>query len=178
MAEREYQRLTRSKSRSVFGILAVSRSSLWLAKDHLLVIDTNNYTETYKRFYFRDIQALLIRRTERWKINAVVLGAAAALCGSIGFFGGVQGNVPAVAWIFGGVAGLFLLGLTFNLAAGPTCVCHLRTAVQVELLPSLNRVRGTRKALGRLRPLLAQAQGQLAPEELAARLQALQFQGS
>jgi len=165
MAEREYVRLTHTRSRSVFGIVSTARSNLWLGIDHVLCIETTGYTETYKRFYYRDIQALIIRKTESWKILAAILGLVAALFGLIALFGGD----PIVAWIFGSLGGLFLLGAIIDLAAGPSCACYLRTAVQVEEVPSLIRVRRARKALERLRPLLAEAQGRLAGDELASR---------
>jgi hypothetical protein len=47
---------------------------------------------------------------------------------------------------------------------------HLRTAVQIEELPSLNRIRRTRRVLDRVRPLIVAAQGPLAPEEISGRM--------
>lgn len=167
MAETEYHRLTRARARSAFGIVSISRSSLWLGNDHVLRIDTTGYTETYKRFYFRDIQAIIIRKTEAWKILGLVFSALAGLFGLIAIFGGD----PIVAWIFGSMAAVFLLALILDLVAGPTCVSYLRTAVQTEELISLNRLRRARKTLERLRPSIAGAQGQLAPEEIHARMQ-------
>jgi len=38
--------------------------------------------------------------------------------------------------------------------------------VQIEELPSLNRLRRTRAVMNRLRPMIAEAQGQLTPEEI------------
>ena len=166
MAEQQYQRLTRSRSRSVFGIASVARSSLWLGEDHVLRIDSTGYNEYYKRFYFRDIQAIFIRRTRNWIIWAAIFGGLTALFALLAF---TSAGVEAAA-IFGSVAGIFLLALIFDLAAGPSCACHLRTAVQVEDLPSVNRMRRARKVLDRLRPLIAATQGQLSPEEVSARL--------
>ncbi len=162
MAEREYKRLTRRRSRTAFGIISTSRSSLWLGKDHLLCIDTNGYTESYKRFYFRDIQAVILRRTVVWHVMSVILAFI------VGFFAliAILGHDVIIAWIFGSIAGLFALALLVNILQGPTCSFHLRTAVQVEHFPSVSRLRVARRALGRLRPLIAGAQGQLAPEEI------------
>ena len=72
MPEVEYRRLTRARNRSRFALVATSRASLWLAKDHLLQIDTSGYTENYKRFHFRDIQALVLCKTDAWLYQAVV----------------------------------------------------------------------------------------------------------
>jgi len=166
MPEPDYHRLTRTRPRSDFGIISTGRSSLWLGHDHLLRIETTGYTETYRRFYFRDVQAILLRKTDYWKISSLVLAIVATGLGLIAVLAGQA----VVSGIFGSLAGLFALGMVLNLAAGPSCKCYLRTAVQVEELPSLNRLRRARKALNRLRPLLLAAQGQLAPEEFPARI--------
>jgi len=165
MAEQEYQRLTRAKQRTAFAIISTVRSSLWLGKDHLLRIDTTGYTENYKRFYFRDIQAIIMRKTDRGKILNLALVAVSAI---FTLFAGLASSIEA-RWILGSISALFLLPLILNVAAGATSVCHLRTAVQTEELP-LTRLRKARQALTRLRPFIAQAQGQLAPEEISARL--------
>jgi len=165
VAEQEYQRLTRAKQRSGFAVISTVRSSLWLAKDHILRIDTTGYTENYKRFYFRDIQAIIIRKTDRGKILNLALVVVAAVCA---LFAGLGSSIE-VRWILGSLSALFLLPLIVNAAAGPTAICQLRTAVQTEELP-LTRFRKARRTLTRLRPFIAQAQGQLAPEEISERL--------
>jgi hypothetical protein len=162
MAEREYHRLTRAASRTAFSVVSTSRSSLWVGKDHLLCIDTTGYTESYKRFYFRDIQAVILRKTVVWHVMSAILAVI------VGFFGLVAflGQNAVIAWIFGSIGGLFALILLLNIFRGPTCSFHMRTAVQVEHFPSVARVRVARHVLERLRPLIASAQGQLAPEEI------------
>jgi hypothetical protein len=175
MAEKEYQRLTRARLRRAGFFTAVAtRSSLWLGKDHLLGIDSNGYGEDYKRFYFRDIQVITTRKTDGQRVRAGVYGFLAGAC-ALG------------AWVINDIAGITTMGViglpcavlfVFNLALGPMSVCHLRTAVQVEELPSLNRIRRARKVLDHLRPLIAAAQGQLAPEEIPARMQELASQQS
>jgi hypothetical protein len=72
---------------------------------------------------------------------------------------------PVLTFIFG-------VPLLINNLLGSTCACTLRTAVQIEDLPSLCRLPKTRRILNLLRPLIVQAQGQLAPEEIPARLEA------
>ena len=169
MAEREYQRLTWTRRRSGFAVAAVGRASLWLGKDHLLSVESTGFMEKYKRFYFRDIQVFTIRKTtwrEVWNfIWALLLVISLALAIS----------VSSMPWklVFGSLATLFLLGLTLNTAAGPTCICHVRTAVQVEELASLRRVRSAQKILARIRPLIAALQGELTPEDISVRMQEL-----
>ncbi len=166
MAQTQYQRLTRARSRGIAIAFALS-SSLWLADDHLLCIDSNGYTETYRRFYFRDIQALILQRTARGEIVNAILGFIALLfvvfCLLV--------TVLLARIVFGAVAGLFGLGVLVNWLCGPTCKCLLRTAVQEEELPSLSRVRWARRAVARLGERIAGAQGAMpTAEEVAAQM--------
>jgi hypothetical protein len=136
----------------------------------LLSIDSTGYSETYKRFYFRDIQAVILRKTKGERTWALVFGAPGGLFALFAFLAARGGDV-VTAWVLGTVAGLCLLALLLNLAAGPTCTCQLRTAVQTEELAPLHRLRRARKVLNRLRPMMVEAQGELAPEEIPARFQ-------
>ena len=163
MAEEQYRRLTRTRPRSGFSVAIVGRSSLWLGKDHLLLVDTTGFTESYKRFYFRDIQAISFYRTNRWNIWSGVLGGMAGLC----LLGGLATGDRVGLITFGIIAGIFTVALIVNLLFGPSCRCYLRTAVQSEELSSVSRVGKARKVLDQIRPLIVAAQGQLAPEEIA-----------
>jgi hypothetical protein len=169
MAEQDYGRLTRAKSRSVFGIVSTTRASLWAGKDHLLQIDNTGFSEAYKRFYFRDIQALVLCKTDTWLYRAVAYAAVASLCGLIAIIGGG----PVASWFFGGMAGLFALLIAVDLMAGPTCKAYLRTAVQTEALAPLNRLRRAQKVFGILRPLITSAQEELATRRAAPESQEL-----
>jgi hypothetical protein len=88
-APKEYQRLP-GRGSLVEGNrwLAVTRSlcTVWMARDHLLLISRTGYTETYKRFYFRDIQAVIIRKTATafvWNIVLMILALASILLGVV-----------------------------------------------------------------------------------------------
>ena len=171
MPEMRYQRLTRAHARSMFSIAFASRSSLWLGDDHLLCVDSAGYSETYKRFYFRDIQAIVISETNRRTIwNAVlILPAVFALAGLMMNAFQPRHNIGAtIAWSI--VAVILLVPFVINNILGATCACQLRTAVQIEELPSLSRVRKARKVLETIRPFVTAAQGQLTAEEVSARM--------
>jgi len=130
-----------------------------LGKDHLLIIDTSGYTETYKRFRFRDIQALVFCTTDTWLYQAVILAAFAGLFGLIAVLGGG----PVMAWIFGSLAVIFGISVLVDLLLGPTSKCYLRTAVQTEHLAPLARLRRARRVIATLRPLIVSAQGVSGP---------------
>src|ERR1043165_4327901 len=167
MAEREYIKLTPTRQRRGFAVVSSTRSNLWLGKDHLLCVETEGYTESSKRFYFRDIQAITLRQTNRVVMLTAVTGGMAAIFGALALaVSAIEGR-----WVFGILAGLCAGPMLVNLLAGPTCACQLRTAVQVEDVPSMGRVRRARKVLARIRPLIAEAQGQLVPEEIPLRFQ-------
>jgi len=172
MPEIRYQRLTRARARSVFAVSFQSRVSLWLGPDHLLCVDSSGYGENYKRFYFRDIQAVTIRETKRRTVwnGFLIFPPAITLVGFMMSAFPLNQNVgAAIAWSI--VTAIFLVPLIINNILGATCKCQLRTAVQIEELPSLCRVRQTRKVLAKIRPLIAAAQGgELSAEAVSARM--------
>jgi hypothetical protein len=159
MAKKQYKRLTRGYPRSGFSVAFASRVSLWLGPDHLLQVDNAGYTETYKRFHFQDIQAVIVRKTRRHVVwNAILAGLLTLSLLVVIWFGFSPDGSTTAATVFGIIAFCFLLFLLINLALGPTCTCQLRTAVQTEELPALRRVRKTRKVLNQVYPLIAAAQ--------------------
>ena len=139
---------------------------LYQAPDHLLQVSSTGYSELYKRFYFRDIQAITIRKTG-WA-NAWTLFFGLLFFGFflLGFDLGRAGRT--VLW---SIAGFFMACMAVHWMLGPTCVCHIRTAVQTEKLPTLRRVKAARKTINRIKPFIAEAQGQLSAEELMQRMQ-------
>jgi hypothetical protein len=150
---RLYTRLTRPASS--LG----SYNSLWLGPDHLLQVTSNGYTESYQRFDFRDIQTFLICKTQRragwaWFWGAVVIVFGLVLTSTLS-----SSEVPFVSGFFLAVA---LALFTWNLAAGPTCAVYLVTRVQMLRLPSLVRRRKVSRVLERLRPMIEQAQADMA----------------
>ena len=163
--EREYRRLPgRGRKRGGFFAVTRSQASLWAGKDHLLYLFSTGYTEEYKRFYYRDIQAIVTRKTGRgaaWNLfSALFLFFFALLA--------FTRTTTAPAVVFWVLAGLALLILTVNLLRGPTCICHLLTAVSREELPSLSRERIAKKTIDLLKPLIEGVQGILTLEEIAA----------
>ena len=138
---------------------------LWLGPDHLLSVRATGYSEEYKRFYFRDIQAILIGKKDSWKTWNLIWGSASGLVVFIGLMSTSGGAL--FFWL--GLGGFLFLLLLVNLLSGPTCVCHIRTAVQTEPLPTLKRLRTARQVIMRLKPRIEEAQGVLAAERLQAK---------
>lgn len=160
MARREkaYRRLP-GRARRLMG-----STTLWMGRDHLLLVEGRGYTETYRRFYYRDIQFVLTRRSNRAVVLSLVF---AVLLAGVATAAWLTGREFLMFWAIPG--GCFLLLLLINLAKGPTCLCDLRTGVQTARLDSLHRLRKARKAIGRLRRSIDEAQGSLSAEEIRTR---------
>ena len=159
----KYKRLRGTKKSFLFGY-----NTLWLSTDHLLSIDSRRFTEDYKRFYLRDIQSITIQKTSIGKIQNLFLSV---FCCFFILLTYPTRGIEVLSVILGIIAFLFLLALLNNWFRGPTCVCHLRTAVQTEKLPSLNRLKTAQKAMELLRPLIENVQGELTPEMLRENIQ-------
>ncbi|MBV9463241.1 MAG: hypothetical protein JO317_03335 [Verrucomicrobiae bacterium] len=160
MTEPRYRRL----ARRALGFHP-NRQSLWLGPDHVLLVNNHFYTEDYKRFYFRDIQAFASKRTASW----LILAGLWALTALFFLWTASIADEPFEAnasLVFAACAGGMLL---YHLVAGPSCRTTLLTAVGAERISALDRVRKVRRVVARLRPLLEEAQGSLQPE--AARIE-------
>jgi hypothetical protein len=134
---------------------------LYAGADHLLQVASTGFTESYKRFYYRDVQAITLRKTYVGKAANALLGATVTVLGVPALF-----TSTPVTIVLASLAGFFAIGLGANIALGATCICQIRTAVQQEKLASLSRLRRARRALERLKPLITAAQGELSSTHL------------
>ena len=136
----------------------VHTASLWLGDDHLLAVSGWRFTENYKRFYYRDIQAVVITRAPRF---VVPLPWAVAVLGLV--ITAFIASAGAIPWLVQGcesllaVFGLYLL--IVNLAW--SCRCRIQTAVSCQELPSLCRMGAARKALAIIERRIGEVQGTL-----------------
>lgn len=152
----EYRRLPGRGRRTTgrgFLDLTMPKSSVWTGDDHLLVVDDAGYFERYRRFYFRDVQAILVRRTRGWAVGLVVFGLLSALP--------IAGSLVTESWAsysLGVVGALLTLVFLVHASRGPTCRVTLKTAVHVEEIAAWKRLRAARKGIALLRPHLLAAQ--------------------
>ena len=137
------------------------RSSVWKGPDHLLWVDRVVMQEWYKRFYYRDIQSLLLVKNNNQHVWTFVWGAFALLFGLAALF---ASGTPYVRSVF---FGLFIILLCVNLFMGPCCRTYIQTAVQREKLKHLVRVRKAQKVLNDIKALVEEEQGVLFPDQIA-----------
>ena len=152
--ERQYRRLP---GRS--GV--VIRNSLWLGPDHLLRVRAHLFSEEYRRYYFADIQAIVLTELPNnaafyaYTVSAFLASMAGVLVYSRH---PVWGSLSALA-------AAFVFWLNWR---RPTCACYLKTKVSTDPLPALRRLRKARKALARMKAEIENAQGAVSGEVLEA----------
>lgn len=148
----QYQRVPGS------GAGAYEYSRLYIAADHLMLVGSSAWNESYRRFFFRDIQAFIIRKSHWGILYSAIWTLLFFLVAAVAVQ--IDDGGAVAAWC---IACVFLAGLAINIARGPTCVCLVKTAVQTTKIAPLNRVRRARRLLEQLKPLIAQAQPQTPP---------------
>ena len=143
------------------GSGALARHRLWEGPDHLLVVTSWPSGEGYKRFFFRDIQAIVIRQTSRRTgVNIALFILSLLTAGPFFVFGERGGDSWIPATIVGGI---WLVFIIINSLLGPTCETRIQTAVQTESITSLVRLRTALKVLARIQPHIVEAQTEAAP---------------
>ena len=131
-------------------------SSVWLGPDHLLAVHSLRFREEYKRYYFRDIQAITIARAPRFHLStrAAFIGywwvvAFAALFR-------VPHGMQAVSAI-----GIALIAAWVYVSALCSCTCKIHTAVSQDRLPSVYRTWVARRFLQAVETHVYAIQGRL-----------------
>jgi hypothetical protein len=143
-------------------------SSVWAGADHLLLVRGSRFREEYKRFYYRDVQAIAVARAPRFHFStrSGLIAYLILIAWLVSFLRGHLGAGSAMAW-FAPVA-LALAGVWVYVSAAQSCRCRIYTAVSGDELPSLYRLWTARKFLAEVEPLIAQTQGTIKGEWAAA----------
>ena len=156
-----YRKLPGRRRGFIFG------SSVWMASDHLLLVKSARFREEYRRFYFRDIQAIVTAKAPRFHIStraaliAALWGVAFGLAGAFEAFAAIRfgARFVGVAVWFPWATAAGLAAAWVYVSAARSCRCRIYTAVSSEELPSLYRTWTARRLLAKVEPAVAQAQG-------------------
>jgi len=158
-ARSEYKRLPGTRRR------LFRRDRLYLGPDHVLFVRSLSFSEQYRRFYYSDIQALVLqerpvrnRRIADWVAIAVLAAATIALFAT---------DRP----VWGTLLAVVVLGYAGFALRREDSKAWLQTAVGTAELPSLCRARSARQAIALIDERIRAAQTQLPPEELAHALE-------
>lgn len=157
------------------GFLNVS--SVWAGPDHLLLVRGSRFREEYKRFYYRDVQAIAVARAPRFHISP--RSAAIAVASWVAFLLAQvlrpyqiallppRLNVSLVSSLVTGGIGLLCLVLLLAwiyVSAKESCRCRIYTAVSSDELPSVYRLWTAREFLTAVEQPIAQTQGTIEGE--------------
>jgi hypothetical protein len=126
--------------------------STWIGEDHILLIGGTRFSETYQRVYFRDLQALLIRRKPRFTMEWPPLLLAPVLLFLV--FGPlpIQRSFPFLAVVLAIVAIMAFLSIRFG------CYLDLATAVGNVQAPAVKYLWTARRFAARVGPLAVASQ--------------------
>ena len=164
MAEKQlsYKKLPGRAAGFLFG-----RHQLWYSDDHLISVSSTYGSERYQRFYFREIGALVVRRTTTrlvWNlifgviaglfIVPAVIAATLDLSPDSSFNQNLRAGVITVLIL----AAIALIGLIINTLKGASCSLWVQTAVGQTKLGAPVRVRAANKVIAILSPLIVKAQ--------------------
>src|ERR1019366_1023269 len=117
-----------------FGYVA----RVWMAPDHLLLVRTRMFREEYKRFYLRDIQAIVMATRPRFLISTRSLAIAFAWLFPWVFWIILPAGFGIAWWAVAAIlAGAWLVFSFFF-----SCTCRLYTAVSNDPLPSVSTAIG------------------------------------
>ena len=140
------------------GSGVIGSTALWEGDTHLIVKSWPS-GESYRRFFFTDIQAIILRRTKQRMVINIVLGVLLLLIGGPLLAAMIENSgEPGWSAASGIVAGVFGVFILVNSLLGPSCTMHIQTAIQCERLPTVRRVRRARQLLARVLPRIAAAQ--------------------
>lgn len=162
MADITYKKI---KGSGVSSEAAVVRTyhKLWLGPDHLLLSINKHYSEEYKRFYYKDIQAVYFRRTITGSVWNWIFGWFVSIFGFLTFLGVYQHWPIEVLSLIIFCLVCFALMFVGNVAKGTTCSTWIRTGVSKERLYSLGRVRQAIKAITLIRAEVERVQRSVVP---------------
>ncbi len=130
-------------------------SSVWMGADHLLLVKSVRFREEYKRFFLRDIQAIVVAEKPRFHISSRSL-AIGILWLAVYLFARSRAQwIPMVLW----TSAVLLVGIWLYVSYGLSCSCRIITAVSRDQLPSIYRTWIARRFLAEVEPRIREVQG-------------------
>ena len=126
--------------------------SAWTGEDHILLVTGSRFSEVYQRVYFRDLQALVIRRKPRFVMQWPYVFLVPVLL--ILFFGPLptQRSLPVIGGVLLITAGIVFASFRFG------CYLDLATAVGNVPVRSVAFLWTARRFAARVAPLVQAAQ--------------------
>lgn len=157
---RQAKQYTKLSGRSVTSV-----QTCYLGEDHLLVLD-GYYTETQRKLYYKDIEAILITKTNTGKVCGVI-----AILFLLLFLIIALSNLENGGWIGAVIFMIFpALFIAYIGYQNGTAAIGVQTSVQTATLDGVRTYRKARKVEAKLAKRIEAVQGRLTQEELEAAL--------
>ncbi|MBD3420647.1 MAG: hypothetical protein GF398_11070 [Chitinivibrionales bacterium] len=129
----------------------------WKADDHVVCISESTVAQNYRRFYFNDIQAIIVQRSNVSAIITIILFFLTLILGGITYVN--KGFDSPAGALIGGLSIAAMLAIAIiNLARGPMGKVHIQSAAGVFKIPLNFRIRQISKAIGEIYELAMQWQ--------------------
>lgn len=141
------------------NLLGINRA--YDAGDHLLVVTSVTAFETYRRYYYREIKALVVRPTgtsTTWNIMLTLLLAVIGAGVAALLYSRDAGETLAPAIVLGSFGLLLALMLLWNVLRGKTCRVYVQTRAGTELLAAPARLPAVYRLHAIVAPKIAAAQ--------------------
>ena len=132
-------------------------ASVWLGADHLLAVQSMRFREEYKRFYLRDVQAIVVAGAPRFHISTRAIAIAVLWLAAWLALRDAVPWAPAVLWTLAAA----LVAAWLYVSAACSCTCRIYTAVSRDEFRSVYRTWTARRFLREVEPRIAEAQGVL-----------------
>ncbi len=133
-------------------------SSVWLGPDHLLLVKSYRFREEYKRYHFKDIQAIAIAQVPRFHFSTRSAGIAVLWIIALLLSNRFSYGAPLL-WI----AAAALFAAWIYVSESRSCICRIYTAVSADELPSVYRTWVAARFLRDVESRVAEVQGEFAP---------------
>jgi hypothetical protein len=133
-------------------------SRLWLADDHLLLVRNEGWKEYYRKFYFQDIQALIIAENKQRRNQSIIF---LLIILSLLIFAGLSGDIGRGIHLI--IALLTFVISLVNWFMGATCTVQITTAVQTSSLPC-KLLPAAQRLQKQLNVAVQQVQGDFTPD--------------
>ncbi len=142
----------------------IGTDRIWIGPDHLLIVESTGISERYKRFFFKDIQAIRLIQTKNTMGKYILLPALFLVVGFLGVWAW-RSSAQELAF-FPAIA---FLGLIYYLIRmfikGPYCECWVYSSVQKEKIKPVTTLKTGTKLLDILVPKIEEMQGTLPVEK-------------
>lgn len=159
------------KKRKLFG-----SDRLWVGHDHLLLVESTGISEEYKRFYYKDVQAINLVKTKKAYYLSLVFGILLLISAGACVFSMMDAKLGP-AGFFGIIAIVFAVFIIRLWLGRGITNCWMYSSVQKEKLTPVNTIKKAETFYSIVMPRIEKAQGSLSKEVLETQKQRVESGG-